>query len=73
MGQAVDNCWIDRLVWERFDWTRATMALGAGGTLDDQYIDIIAYGLAFSGYPLGGDELPLDEELLEAMNLVPLR
>lgn len=54
-------------VKELFDYTKANMPLGLGGSLSDQtYADIIAFILSNNEHPAGGAELTAESEAMTA-------
>jgi mono/diheme cytochrome c family protein len=65
-GEAFEQAWKGRTVFELYDLIKSTMPNDNPGQLPVQdYVDIIAYILNLNGYPQGDAELPPDEEGLK--------
>ena len=55
---------------ELYSYTRASMPVGAGGSLPaGQYLALIAYLLEQNGYPAGEAALDPDEAMLRAIGI----
>lgn len=64
--------WQARTAWELYDYTYHNMPLGQGGSLEEEtYADILAFQLAFYGYPKGNEDLLPEEEVLAEIVLEP--
>jgi alcohol dehydrogenase (cytochrome c) len=69
-GGAFLNNWRGKSVGELYSYTRASMPVGAGGSLPaGQYLALIAYLLEQNGYPAGEAALDPDEAMLRAIGI----
>lgn len=65
-GAHFDFFWVDEPVVTRFAYIKAMKPEGNPGTLEDQAVlDMVAYILAFNGYPAGEEELTPNSPLAE--------
>jgi len=64
--------WEGRTLGSFFEKVESEMPTDRPGQLpQQQYLDVIAYILEKNGFPAGGEELPANLELLNALSIVP--
>lgn len=71
-GSTFRRKWNGRTLAELYGFVSVNMPRNRPGTLDPQtYIDVIAYVLQMSGYPVGRQELAADAAALAAIRIEP--